>query len=599
MEAARQVVRYPDIDAAVLERIRALEAAAAALHWQRGEALARQPLARRVHQGLAASYAGGSVDDSGALTAPYRPGVVLAASASDAACTEAATRIGDALRQPGTVRQVEGELVIVGCDAREQSTTTDETVQWNETIEWTETRQQTRQACFDRTIDNSWSSCTITYTQGYGNSQTCVDHPSSYTVPVCEPVTEMVAVLLSRTEPRSGQRPVTRRQLAASVTVAYSLHRGGDTRDGRIEVPLALADESYPAIGNAGGREPSSTTLADLTAQAYAAAADQVRLEIQGLFAADIARAEVDARAAAAAGRADEEEQQWAIAIVSGGDDAGVFARRYGVTARQVRDALGSSFATWQPEPVALGGVRSFELGDWERRAIDLQHRSRLSPPMAGHIWALGEAGVAYVPLTTSPSTPEELAGDGGVVLGVRFGGLLLGLKRKSPWGLGLVDDASLTLGAGIKAQGAASGISSRILTATAQYAAAIGGRKDGLGGIFVGLRPAAGYLAVGASSGSYASVPLFGRAELILSSGSLTVEAYARPLAGAPMWGGTLHLAEEANKKQVTRFVTVRAERVTMDADIDIFTDDPTDGPTPVEDLAFTTITATFGIGF
>lgn len=35
------------------------------------------------------------------------------------------------------------------------------------------------------------------------------------------------------------------------------------------------------------------------------------------------------------------------------------------------------------------------------------------------------------------------------------------------------------------------------------------------------------------------------------------------------------------------------------MDAELDIFTDDPSDPPTPVDDLAFTSITATFGIGF
>ncbi len=91
----------------------------------------------------------------------------------------------------------------------------------------------------------------------------------------------------------------------------------------------------------------------------------------------------------------------------------------------------------------------------------------------------------------------------------------------------------------------------------------------------------------------------MFARAELILSSGSLAVEAFARPLVGDAQWGGALLLAEEENRKSVTRFATVRVERVVMDAELDIFTDDPSDPPTAVDDLAFTSITATFGIGF
>ncbi len=93
-------------------------------------------------------------------------------------------------------------------------------------------------------------------------------------------------------------------------------------------------------------------------------------------------------------------------------------------------------------------------------------------------------------------------------MLGLRFGGALLGQRRKSPWGGGLVDDAALSFGAGVKAVGAETGISSRILIATASYAVAVGARKDSLGGVFVGLRPSAGYLQIGSSSGSYASVP-------------------------------------------------------------------------------------------
>lgn len=75
------------------------------------------------------------------------------------------------------------------------------------------------------------------------------------------------------------------------------------------------------------------------------------------------------------------------------------------------------------------------------------------------------------------------------------------------------------------------------------QYAVAVGFRGQHLG-VFGGLRANASSLKLGGDRGSYASMPLFGRLELAAGSGSLSFEAWARPLVGREQWGGALYAA-------------------------------------------------------
>jgi len=84
---------------------------------------------------------------------------------------------------------------------------------------------------------------------------------------------------------------------------------------------------------------------------------------------------------------------------------------------------------------------------------------------------------------------------------------------------------------------------------------------------VFAGLHTSAAYEVL--DNGAFGSLPLFARVELPLPTGSLTLEAFGRPLAGSDASGFTAYVTGE-NRQRGDRsnlFFAVRVERGPYDA--------------------------------
>ncbi len=582
---ARTIAGYPDLDAGVRGQLASLEARAGRAHWERAEAAVRHPLTRRAHQGLAASYVGGQLDDAGALLAPFQAGVEV--TIVGVACDQVTAAMASALARPGTSRRVTVELTIDACRSDEQRTTATQTLDY--TVQVPETTLVSRQemVCVDVPVAESVQRCSLAYAAGGARHYECrTEQVATATkVPQCRAETVTREAVTYRTEGRRGERTVTTRTVTGEVRGRFVIRRDGQELRGELDGTTRREERSYPALGSEPGQPPDpSLTTATALAAAVAAATHQVERAVVGVFAADIEQALAEASRAAAAGQRDDEEDALLRAVLLGHGDAGALAARYQVTAAELRAAFASQFAAPAVEVLALPAPTRFDLDRAEVARFEARRRSRWAPPMRT-IWVQGDFAVAAFETRALAVGPGELAGDAGPLLAVRYGLPLVGALRREALGFGLIDDASFTLGLGLRFKGGFSGAG----LATVQYAIAAGYRAAP-GGLFVGVRPSAGAIQLGGTTGTWTSAPLFARLERVIGRGVISLDLHALSLAGRDQWGAAVLLSGERRKGRSHRFMSFRVERTATSGCADSVT------CIDVDDLGLTYVAFTVG---
>jgi len=569
---ARGLISYPGVDDAIggARRVTALAHRAASLHLARARALTASPLARRGHEGLAASYVGGSVSDATAMTAPLIARVDVRGTPA-ASCAELAAPIVQRLTRAGQGRRVEVELELTECRSQEDSETAVATATWTEWVPEPRRIEVSRQVCDYADVQTTTEFCTLVYERGRGHYNDCTGVRLMMPFYKCTNVTETVDTIVSVPVQRSAPRTVTTTKASTTVTGSYVVRKEGQPdRRGSINQALVRTDTSYPAVGASPAKDRvDHARVPAMLGEARDAIEAQLTTEIAAALAADVAAARTAAQAAAAEGRQDAEEEALIHAVLLGSDDVGALGARYGITAAQLRAVFATAefaaptrLVAGLPAEDAIPELTANERGEVERQVV-----TGLASPMTLPRWfTFGLAGFAQ---------PERAAPDGAALLGAkglavsaRAGAMLLGRLQGAGFGPLLVDDASVHVDGGFAVAHAADQIGGGTrLIVGADYTAALGWRTRRFGGVFAGLRATASYEALAGSS--LTSLPLFARVELPLPTGSLTVEAFGRPIAGTTTSGVTAYVTGE-NRQRRDRsnlFFAVRVERGSYDA--------------------------------
>lgn len=568
---------------------------------------ASHPIAQRLHQGHAAALGGPPVADGTSLLAPYARSVVVELGAPDG-CALAALK--PALARPGSRRLATVQVTITACATSSSTTTSDEEATWTEQVlAGYDTELVPEQVCETKcgSVLTGSEVCTTSY-QYSPPMQVCTPNTLEKCFDECRTVQVPRQVPRYRAEPRSAPRTLTTETTTATATGTWKVTRDGAERSGTFSINERNEYAWAPALAGAAPKVVGTKrTEADVAAWAYQSAARTLQAALDELFAADVAEAVASAQAAA--GSIDDEEEHWARAVLLGGADLGPIASRYDLD----KGRFLGLFAAQRFEPTLIEDLpapRTFDdvpRDDEGGRVLEQDYRvlEAMKLPSYGGRYSLQvEAGLRSLP-TVMTSSGSEAGGDSAFLVGVRAATHALGaLLRTSYWGGQVVDELSGAIALGSRIGGPTvvdNSVSFAAATFGVNYALGGGYRRPGRGALFAGVRASYEAFLIGTSTGSYATAPLFVRAEAPLVHGTVAAEVTGVSLLGSASYGLSLHWA---NRRRSTsergKYAQVRIEHTTVDATSTDFGDPAAmNGDRQLTDVGLTTVMVLYGRGW
>lgn len=606
--AVTPLLALRDLPASIVARASKLreDAGKAALR-RAASAGASHPIAQRLHQGHAAALGGPPVADGTSLLAPYARSVAVDLGAPDG-CALAA--LEPALARPGSRRLATVEVAITACATSSSTATSDEEATWTEQVlDGYDTELVPEQVCESKcgSVLTGTEVCTTSY-QYSPPMQVCTPNTIERCIDVCNTVQVPRQVPRYRAEPRSAPRTLTTETTTATATGTWKVTRDGAERSGTFSINERNEYAWAPAVA---GAEPkvvgTKRTEADVADRAYRSAAWTLQAALDELFAADVAQAVASAQAAASS--IDDEEEHWARAVLLGGGDLGPIATRYDLD----KARLLALFAAQRFEPTLIEDLpapRTFadvprDEGGGRVLPQDYPLLEAMKLPSFGGRYSLQvEASLRSLP-TVMTSGGSEAGGDSAFLVGVRAATHALGaLLGTSYWGFQVADELSGTLALGSRIGGPTvvdNSLSFAAATFGVNYALGAGYRVPGRGALFAGVRASYEGFLLGTSTGSYATAPLFVRAEAPLVHGTVAAEVTGVSLVGSSSYGLSLHWANRRRStSERSKYVQLRIERTTVDATSTDFGDTAAmNGDRQLTDVGLTSVMFLYGRGW
>jgi hypothetical protein len=607
--AAHQVLQLfatPDLPEKVRARGAVLLATAAAVAKTRGDAEGtKHPLAQRLHLGHAATLGGPAVTDASAMLAPFVVGVDVAVTAP-AGCEMSSLQ--RSLARSGTTRRASLKIEISGCTTSTNTSTSTQVAKWPEQeLERYDTVYETEQDCHSEcgSIVTGNASCNTSYATS-PPQLVCVKETITRCFDVCKPIQVPKQKPVYRAVERQANRTLTTVKTAVDISGTWTITRDGKDQSGTISIHSTNESAGAPAIGGAEPFVSGTRRTADEMARAEVESTrSTIQRALDQMFAGDIAAATEAARAAT--GRIDDEEEAWARAVVLGGEDLGPLAARYDLDrARLV--GLFAAQGDAAPAPMALSAVATFNVPPRrDTNKITRSDQARLAASLGtfggGRYWLQFDGSYRSLPIVAGASG-QEIGGDAAMLVGMTGATRALSGRGKTPWGFQLADELGGGIGLGKRTGGpeivdnAVAGFAG---TFSLHYALGAGYRRPAKGALFGGVHAQYEVFLLGSSTGSYATVPLFVRAETPLTFGTLSVEASGLALAGGSHWGLSVHAVNNRrNSDTPMKYFQLRIEHTNVDATSTDFGDaSAMDGARMLEDVGLTSVHLMYGRGW
>jgi hypothetical protein len=540
------------------------------------------------------------------MLGPYARGVEVTVAAPDGC---ALSSLQHSLAEPGQTRRAKVSIQISTCTGSTNTSTSTQTATWTEQVfdhyEPVSVPEQHCEAVCGSVLTGG-ETCTTNY-QTNPPSLLCTKNTQTSCYDKCETVTVVKQEPRYRPEERKAPRTVTTETASIQITGSWSVTRDGKEQSGTINHTESNAYATAPATGGA-DRYVNGTprTPEQLASVATDFTHSTIRSAIDQLFAEDVARATAAARTASTAGRIDDEEDAWVQAVVLGGTDLGPLATRYDLDRARVVALFGAQKDV-APAPAELPAVATFpSLPRGETNLITKHDLASLEAALptfgGGRYWIQVDGAFRSLPIVTN-SAGQEIAGDSAFLVGVT--GATRGLARQATrWGFQLADEAAMSIGLGGRTGGATvidNSLSSFAATFSMHYALGAGYRKPGKGAVFGGIRGQYEAFLLGTSSGSYASLPLFVRAELPLVYGTVSIEGTGASLAGGSHWGLAVHAVNRRRFQDMRmKYVQLRIESTTVDATSTDFGDTTSmNGDRMLQGVDLTSVHLMYGVGW
>lgn len=601
----RALLAVRDAPAAVIARARALRARAASESTARAlEAGDAHPMLRRMHLGIAAAFGGETPPSADELLAPFQRGVEITVRAP-AGCGMGAV---DALRSTGAMRRVSVVIEVATCAPGSDTSYGTERVKWIEQVSrgfetYTATEYQCRKACSQ--VPTGGETCDTNYNTN-PPSLLCRKDTREACIDVCGDVPVQRQREVFDPVERTGERKVTTETSSLSFAATWAFTRDGAiTRDSTQATP-STRRVSAPAMGTVPARsEGSYATPSELVAQQANALRDQLARGLDRIFQRDVDAAIATARAAA--GRRDDEEEAWLRVIALGGQDAGPLAARYatdraGLLGHVMNRNAAVPDSTWElPDAKVFAQVERGESNQITERDLTILERSA-PVTFAGRYAVQFETAYLSAPVVHDVATNRDVSGDSGFLVGVRGAVSILDRKR-SKWGFRLADEGTMSFALGGRTGGPELGdvpLGSFAGTFDVSYAIGAGYRRPGFGGLFGGVRGSYNLFLVGATTGSYKTLPLFVRGEAATIYGTFAAEVLGASLLGRSHLGLTLNFAKtRAEASDWATYLQLRIERTSFTPTVTDF-DNPTyvDGSSTLADQELTAVYFLIGKG-
>ncbi len=595
-----------DLPPSVIERATAIRTTAAATATQRATAAgASHPLAQRLHGAHAASLGGSDVGSADAMLGPYARGVDVAVTGADNC---AFSSLKTSLAEPGQTRRAHVQIDISACSGGTNTSTSNQTATWEEQVfdgyeSYTVPEQQCEAVC--GSVLTGGETCSTNY-NSKPPSLLCVKNTKTSCFDKCTTVMVTKQRPKYRPEERRAQRTVTTEVSTVSIAGTWTVTRDGKQQTGTISHDRRNEYASAPATGRAppyvkGTRQ----TPDDLIQTSISYTRNDVKSALDRLFAEDVAAATTTAKAASAAGRIDDEEEAWVQAVLLGGTDVGPLATRYDLDRARVIALFGPQHYT-PPAPSELPVATTFPtIAHRDTVLITKADRERFAAGLptfgGGRYWLQFDAAYRSLPIVTSMSN-EELGGDTAVLVGVTGATRVLA-RQKQRWGFQLADEAAMGIALGGRTGGPEvidNVTASFAGTVSLHYALGAGWRQPGRGAVFGGVRGQYEAFLLGTSTGSYKMLPLFVRAELPLTIGTVSIEGTGASLLGGAHWGLSVHwvdLRRYVDDKM--KYFQLRIENTTVDATSTDFGKSGMDGANMLEGVGLTSVHFMYGRGW